>query len=354
MNARALGLVSAALLLAGGCGKKGGPGGWGEMVVPVVAAVVRQQPVEETLEAVGTLMANEQIDVKSEIDGTLETIHFQEGQAVKAGDVLVTLDQTKLRAALTEAEANLKMAESTRARYATLLETRAVAQQEADQAHATWAAQQALVERLQSELEDATIKAPFDGMAGARAVSMGQFVSRGTSLTMLVDPDPMKVEFRVPERFLGQIRQGQAVKLRTAAYGDEVFAGEVYFIDPQVEPATRTVLLKAAVPNPEGRLRQGMFTNVGLVLQVREHAVVIPETALLQQGDLSFVYVVDPDQKAQMRTVKVGTRLAEQAEIVEGLQAGERVVAEGHQKLHPGAKVAPREEAPAEPAPPPE
>ncbi len=338
-------LMCVVLVAAAGCGKQGGAGR-GEMVVPVVSASARQQAVEETIEAVGTLAANESVDVKSEIDGTIEAIRFDEGQRVEAGQVLVELDHAKRRATLAEAVANLKMAESTRQRYAALLESQAVAQQEADQANATWVANQALVDRLTSELEDATIKASFGGLAGARLLSVGQFISKGTSITTLIDPDPMKLEFRVPERFLGQIKPQQAVKLEAAAYPETAFTGEIYFIDPQIDPATRTVLLKATVPNQDGRLRQGMFAQVKLVVQVKEQAVVIPDAALLYQGDLTFVYAIDDERQAQMRPVTVGLRLSDSVEVTEGLQAGEAVVIEGHQKLHPGAKVAPREPQP--------
>lgn len=335
-------VVSGVLLCTAGCGKKSG-GGWGEMVVPVVVAPAQQQAVQEVIEAVGTLAANERVDIKSETDGTIEAIRFAEGQPVEPGQVLVELEQTKLRAAWAEAVANLKMAESTRQRYVALLESRAVAQQEADQANATWAANQALVDRLTSELDDATIKASFGGIAGARLFSVGQFIARGTSITTLIDPDPMKLEFRIPERFLGQMKPQQAVNLETAAYPGTAFTGEVYFIDPQVDAATRTVLLKATVPNPQGQLRQGMFAKVQLVVQVKARAIVIPETALLHQGDLTFVYAIDGEQKAQRRPVKIGLRLANVVEVLEGLQEAEQVVVEGHQKLHPGAKVAPRQ-----------
>ncbi len=349
MNASII-LLMSLLLLAAGCGKKG-QNGWGEMVVPVVAAPAQQQAVEETIEAVGTLAANERVEVKSEADGTVEAIHFEEGQQVEAGQVLAELDQAKLRAALAEAEANLKLAETTRQRYGALLQTQAVAQQEVDQTEATWAASHALVERLTAELKDAIIRAPFAGMAGARLFSVGQFVPRGTTMTTVSDQDPMKVEFRIPERFLGQLKPQQAVKVETDAYPDTPFRGEVYFIDPEVEVATRTLLLKAVVPNPQGRLRQGMFARVALVMKVNEQAVVIPETALLHQGDLTFVYVIDGEEHAQMRPVTVGVRLVNAVEIIEGLQPGEHVVLEGHQKLHPGAKVAPRPPDPSESAP---
>jgi RND family efflux transporter MFP subunit len=335
-------LLTSMLLVGSGCGKPGAGGGWGDRVVPVVAATAQEQPVEDTIAAVGTLEANESIEVKSEVDGTIASIEFEEGQRVVAGQVLVTFDQAKWRAALSEAQANLRMAETTKQRYAALLQTKAVSRQEVDQANAAWAANQALVERLTAELEEATITAPFDGLAGARLLSVGQFIPRGTAITTLIDPDPMKLAFTVPERLLGTVQTGQPVTLTVAAYPDTALLGAVYFIDPEVDPDTRTVLLKATVPNADGRLRQGMFAHAELVMGVHRRAVVIPETALLYQGDLVFVYAIDPEQTVRMQPVKIGRRLADAVEVREGLRAGDRVVTEGHQKLHPGAKVAPQ------------
>jgi membrane fusion protein (multidrug efflux system) len=330
------------LVFATGCGKEDGGGGRGGMAVPVVTAPATRQVVEEMIEATGTLAANEKVEIQSETDGVIAAILFNEGEPVRAGQVLVRLDPAQRRANLTEAEAHLKMAETSRKRYTALLATGVVARQEADQAEAAWAAQQARVERLKSELDDAVIRAPFDGVTGARLPSLGQFIPKGTRITTLMDSDPMKVEFHIPERFLGQLALRQAVKMKTAT-NPEATTGEVYFIAPQVDATTRTVLLKATVPNPDGRLRQGMFAQVSLIRETREGAIVIPEIALLHQGETTFVYAVGAEQKAERRDVKVGLRMADSLEIVEGLQEGDLVVIEGHQKLHPGATVAPRE-----------
>ena len=346
------GWLAGMLLFCAGCGKgkSGGGGGWAEMVVPVVAATAQEQAIEDTITAVGTLDANESVDVKSEIDGTIASIEFEEGEPVAAGDVLVTFDQAKWRAALAEAQANLRMAETTRQRYAALQQSRAVSKQEVDQVNATWAANHALVDRLTAELAEATVTAPFAGITGARLLSLGQFIARGTTITTLIDPDPVKVAFGIPERSLNAIRIGQQVTVHVAAYPDTPTTGAVYFVDPQVDDATRTVLVKATVPNPDGRLRPGMFAQVELIVGIHQHAVVIPETAVLYQGDLTFVYAIDDAQTAQMRPVKIGRRLSDVVEIASGVQAGEHVVTEGHQKLHPGAKVAPSQ-TPATPSP---
>ncbi len=349
MRPRHAALALAALLgsgaLATGCGKpKGnGPGG---MVVPVVGFAAKQQPLEETIALVGTLEANERVDIKSELAGRIEEIAFEEGQRVTQGQVLIRIDRTELDASLAQAEADLQLAASTHARYAALAESRAVSQQEVDQASASLAAKQAALELVKAQLEDATITAPFDGVAGERLVSLGQYVAIGAPLTTVIDADPMKAAFDVPEHHFAQLQAGQAIQLTVAAYPDAQFQGEVYFVDPQVRADTRTVLVKALVPNADGRLRPGMFASLRLVTQVRARALVIPESAILLQGQTTSLFVVKEGGVVEPRVVTAGVRLAGMVEITSGLQAGEMVIVEGVQKVFPGATVSVRPEAP--------
>jgi membrane fusion protein (multidrug efflux system) len=302
-----------------------------------------EQPVEERVALVGTLAANEAVDIKSELDGVIEEVAFEEGASVESGRVLFRIDRAKLEASLSEAEANLKLAEATLGRYTALAESRAVSRQEVDQARTGFEVRLAAVELMRAQVEDATITAPFEGTVGSRLVSVGQYVTKGQPLTSLVDTDPMKVEFDVPERFLSRVAEAQELTMQVAAYPADRFRGTVYFVDPRVNPDTRTVLVKARLPNPDGRLRAGMFANLELILQVRKQAVVIPESALLLEGDRASVFVVE-DGKAQPRPVTPGVRLAGAMEIREGLQPGELVVIEGTQKLGPGVPVEVREE----------
>jgi membrane fusion protein (multidrug efflux system) len=341
----ALGLVAA---LAAGCGR-GGPGGHGEMVVNVVVFASRQQAVQERVPLVGTLEANEAVALMSELDGTVETVRFEEGQPVAAEDVLLEFDRGKLRASLAAAVAELQAAEARLARYQHLVDSGAVSRQELDDAAAARERLSAAADLAQEHLRDAVVRAPFDGAIGERLVSPGQFVTRGEPLAWVVDLDPIKAEFRVPERYLGRLKPGQSVDVRVAAY-DKRFTGEVTFVDPQVDEATRTVLVKAAIPNPDGALRRGMFANLDLILQVRPRAVVIPESALLLRGETASVFVVEEDV-AQPREVTAGLRLPGFVEIASGLKPGELVVVEGTQKLRPGASVKTRvaEEPPAPP-----
>jgi len=336
-------LAWVALLAGSGCHRGDGaaPAAGGRVMpaTQVIAAEARRQPVAETLSLVGTLAANEMIELKSEVDGTVEEIRLNEGQLAAKGDLLVRLDERKLAAAVAEAEANHELHRLTYERNQRLLKEKLVSQQDYDQTIAAYNASGASLELKRQQLRDAKIYAPFAGMLGARSVSPGQVIARNTTLGWLVDLDTVKLEVAVPERFLGQLRAGQPLELAVAAFPGEKFKGEVYFIGPQVDPVTRTVFVKARVTNPDRKLRPGMFANLELTLRLKEQAIVIPESAVMASGDRNVVYVIGEDGTAQLRPVQLGTRLAGQVEVTKGLNGGEQVVAEGLQKVRPGGKV---------------
>lgn len=332
----ALFLSSLALTGCGNQKRKEPPGGF---AVSIVAETVTEEKIEEKISLVGSLAADEFVEIKNEIAGVIEEVGFDEGQPVEKGQMLFMIDADKLKASLAQAEANLGLAKTTFNRVSSLIKAGAVSLQEYDQAQSDLEAKQAERELIKARLKETVIAAAFDGVMGERRVSLGQFVNQGATLTYLINQDPLKAEFRVPERFLGQLKEGQTIEVTVAAYLDEEFKGEVYFIDPQVEEQTRTALVKAKLPNPEGKLRRGMFANLNLIVNVRPRALVVPEEALILKGDDVFVFVVDPQSKAQMKKVKVGVRLPGKAEIVEGLAEGENVVVEGYQKIGPGSAV---------------
>ncbi len=345
----AMNLALASLLTACGGAPPAGGGPPPGTQMRVKAGPAGLERIEERFPLVASVAANESVLIKSEIDGTVETIAFQEGQRVQAGDLLIRLDTSKLAAAVADAEANFSLAESTRERAASMFRERTISAQEHDQALSAHASRKAALQLARQQLKDAEIKAPFEGVVGARLVSPGQVISRTLTLTSLVDADPVKVEFRIPERLVGRVRTGQTVVFHVAAYPGEDFRGDVYFVSPEVDPATRTVLVRALQSNADGRLRPGMFGNMDLVLETRADAVVIPETALVHRGDAVFVFLVDESGAAQMRPVVPGQRLPGRVEIREGLQAGDLVIREGLQKLGPGApvEVVPDAETPA-------
>jgi len=329
-------------LIFSGCG--GGEGGGPQQgsAVNVVVAPVERQKVTEVIDLVGSLTPNERVEIKSEISGLISRIHFEEGNTVAEGKLLVALDDQKLRARLAEAKANFTLARSNRDRNKTLLESKTISEQTYDQLIGDFDVAAATLELRKRELEDARIVAPFDGVVGYRQVSPGQFVQVGQTMTVLVNMNPIKADFDVPERFIGQLRTGQRIDITVAAYAQSAFTGEVYFISPEVEVTTRNVLVRAFIDNASGLLKPGMFGNLKLVLQEKEDALVIPESALIMRAEKSMVMVVDDDNIAQMRTVRAGIRMEGALEILEGLRAGERVIVEGHQKVGSGTPVNPR------------
>lgn len=355
-RAAALGVVLSSLaisLIGAGCrkpaptGAPSGPPAKGAFAIQVVAVETRLKPISESVGLVGSITANEFVQVKAEMDGTIKEVAFNEGQRVEKGQLLIAIDESRLETALNQAEANLKLSGATYERTRRLLGEKLVAPQEHDQAVATHAVNEATVALMRRNLKDARIVAPFTGIVGAREVSPGQVISQNTILTSLVDLDTVKVEVQVPERYLSQLQIGQPLKFTVAAFPGSVFEGSVYFISPQLDAGTRTALVKAKVPNDQGKLRGGMFASLELSLRLRDSALVIPEPALISNGDKVSVFVVDQEAKAQMRPVTVGLRLAGQAEILKGLAAGDKVVVEGIQKLAPGmpVKMAPPEAA---------
>ncbi len=347
-TAQLLGCVLLPLLALSGCTPAGNPADSAARPTPQVVAVPAvQETVSETLSQIGSLTPNEQIEIKAEVDGTIEQINFFEGEKVEAGRLLVKLDETKSAASLHEAEANYALSKSNYERAKELLDSRLISHQEFDQTSASFAANDAAVQLRRRNLKDSVIRAPFEGIVSTRMVSPGQVISRNTTLTWLVDLDPVKVEINVPERFLSQVLPGQDIAVKVAAWPGEVFSGKVFFVAPYVDPETRTLLVKASLPNPDLKLKPGMFASMDLTLQVRTNAIIIPETAINQvlDGNRAVIMVVDANNMAQKRPIKIGLRLERRVEVVEGLEPGELVIVEGLQKIGPGMPVvlAPKE-----------
>ncbi|MBM3845157.1 MAG: efflux RND transporter periplasmic adaptor subunit [Verrucomicrobia bacterium] len=331
-----------------GCGPRSSPASGGPpsgFSVQVVAIPAREEPVIESVRLIGSIAPNESVEIKAETDGVLDQIAFSEGQPVAKGELLASLDDTKFRASLVQAEASLRLARSNFERARQMLDEKLIPQRDFDQASAMMAEQEANTALMQRNLKDTRILAPFSGIAGARQVSPGQVITRSTLLGSLVDLKEVKVELQAPERYLGQLQPGQRIQFSVAAFPDLSFDAEVYFISPQLDPNTRTALIKARASNSDLKLKGGMFASLDLRLQLRQSALVIPEPALMNNGDSVFVFVVGSDGKAAMRPVQVGLRLAGKAEILKGLAPGDQVIVEGVQKLGPGVpvKLAPAE-----------
>ena len=340
---RAFARIAVLTAVAGLCGCGGSPSGQdappGAWSVRAVVAPVRREAVEDRLSLVGSLAARDAVDVASEADGRIETILFDEGQPVTNGQVLIRLDSDKAGAKVEQAQARFRLSETDFGRGRDLLESETISQQEYDRLEAAFIEARASLVLSEEDLEDVTVVAPFDGVVGKRHVSPGQFITRGMALTSVVRMDPLDAEFNVPERYLGRLEVGQRIEISTVAYPDRAFPGRVTFLAPQVNLSTRTIAVEAEIANDHGLLRPGMYGKLDLILRVQEQALVIPEAAILIQGDRATVVVMNDEDVAEFRPVTVGIRLPSRAVIDAGLVEGERVVVEGHQKLGPGVPI---------------
>jgi len=316
------------------------PQNQGNQSVRVVTETAREQNIAEDIRLVGTLSANESVSIASEIAGIVENIHFEEGDTVKRDHLLLKLNTNKLEAQIAETKAEYDLAKANYERGKSLIKENVISVEEFDQRESSFRNLEGLLENRREQLEDAFIRAPFEGVLGERMVSPGQYINAGQTLTRLVDLAPIKAEFKVPERFIGQLEMDQSVAITVSPYPNKTFRGKVYFISPEVDESTRTILVKARIPNEDTLLKPGMFANLELTLDVRRGAVVIPESAVFLQGDQKFVYVFQEDGTAGLRPVTTGRRLPGRVEIISGIESGERVIAEGHpQKLFPGVAV---------------
>jgi membrane fusion protein (multidrug efflux system) len=307
----------------------------------VVVAEARRERVVETLSRVANIQANEMVAISSETDGVVQEMPFEEGQKVEKGQLLVRLDETKLAATLAQAEANFKLSEANFERAKQLAAEKLISQQEFEQNAATFQANQANLDFTKRQLKDAKILAPFEGVVSSRQVSPGQIITKNTIISWLIDYDPVKVEFHVPEKFLGQVKEKQPIEVTVEAFPNEIFRGKVFFVSPYVDPTNRTAQVKAYIPNPDHRLKPGMFASLQLTLLVRENSTVIPEAAITQilTNSQAMVIAVDGSGTAQLRKIKTGVRLVGAIEVLEGLKPGEKVIVEGLQKVVPGAPV---------------
>jgi membrane fusion protein (multidrug efflux system) len=310
-----------------------------DFFVSAVVAPVSAETVSDTVAVVGSLEARDTVEVLSEVAANVVEILFTEGDPVRKGDILVRLDDAKLSARLAEARARRNLAETNFKRAEDLLASDTISQAEHDQVKAEYDVAVAGYNLLKRELDDTVLKAPFDGIMGARLVSPGQLVSIGQRLTSIVRLDVLEASFRIPERHVGQIRNGQPVIMDTVARPGEPIRGEVFFVDPVIDSRTRSVLAKARVDNTDLLLRPGMFGTLLVVLSERENALVVPESAVRYAGEQASVVVMNGENRAEFRNVTVGQRQPGRVEITSGLTAGEVVVVEGYQKMGPGTGI---------------
>ena len=343
--------------------------------VPVTTARAATRDVPVTLQVVGRAEAYESVALKSRIDGQVVAVLFTEGQHVNQGDVLIRLDPKDFAARLQQAEANaardqalVAKTRSDTARYSALKNRNFVSEEKVNDirtneaaASASLLASKAAVELARLQLSYATIRAPFDGVVGARLVYPGSSVKiNDTTLAVVNRVRPLLVSFSVPEKYLSRVRAAMAsatgktgsMKVDISLPGDKTqhLEGEVRFIDNAVDTSTGTIQMKAVLPNADEKLTPGQFINVSLLLDTLVKAVTVPNEAVQQGAEGNFVFVVKDDNSVDMRKIVTAASAGGLTAISTGVQADETVVTDGQLRLAPGVRIKARETGPTSPA----
>ena len=307
----------------------------------VETAVATVQSVEDRFETVGTLEAEDEATIVSEIGGIVVSVPFQEGGAISRGELIVKLDDHESKAELDRANATKDQAQLSYNRIKSIVEQGAGAQQDLDDAGAALKVAEANAAYAQARFEKTRITAPFSGIVGARRVSVGTYVQPGTPITEMARASELRVNFTAPERFLAQLQRGSKVSVSTTAFPGYVLEGKIDVIEPQVDSRTRSVGIVARVANPENKFRPGMSANVAAVMSERDEALTVPSEAVVIDQNQPVVYVVKPDCTVSRTVIELGSRMPDMVEVVSGLDEGARIVRAGHQKIFEGAKVIP-------------
>lgn len=326
--------------------------------VSVAVATASERSWQNLLPAVGSLKALQGVDLSLEVAGTVRALQFESGQAVKAGQPLLLLDSEVETALLGTAQADLGLAQVDYGRGSQLVGDRAISRGEFDRLSAQLLKNKATVAQLKASLAKKSIVAPFSGTIGIRRVDVGDYLASGTVIATLQDLSSLFVDFYVAEQAVPKLKVGQSVQVNVAAYPGEYFVGQVSAINPKVEDSTRNVLVRATLPNPQGRLLPGMFANLQVLLPAPRTEVVVPESAITYTLYGDSLYVVSqkkgedgavqtdangkPLLVAERRAIQTGERRDGVVVVSKGLAAGEQVVSGGQLKLVNGASIAPK------------
>ncbi|MEO8002459.1 MAG: efflux RND transporter periplasmic adaptor subunit [Arenimonas sp.] len=319
-------------------GTPGPGGGKGGPPAVVISTQVVEKKWGDRVQAIGTAKARESIEIASRVSDKISRVHFESGDSVRAGQVLISLQTGSDSGNLAVAQAQVKDADRQFIRGEQLAKEKLVSASQLDTLRSNRDAARARAQAAQATLSDRVIVAPFSGVLGLRQVSPGQLIGTGTMITTLDDVSKIKVDFSLPEVQMATLKTGLTIEARSDAYPNEVFTGRVISVDSRVDVASRSIAAQAEIDNPDNKLRPGMLLEIN-VLQSQRTALVIPELALQQLGSESFVYRVTLDGTVEKTIVKPGSRSFGFVEITQGLKAGDRIVVEGTSKLRPGQNI---------------
>ncbi len=315
---------------------QGGPG----QALPVNVITLKKETLNNQLSVTGTILPNESVSLRSEISGLVTKINFKEGQYVTKGTPLVYLNDEELQAQYQRLQYTQKLFETQENRQKQLLEREAISQEEYDIALNQFNTALSDIKLVEAQLAKTVIRAPFNGVLGLRLISEGSVIGTQDVITSVVNIDPIKIEFSIPERYSTQVSVGSPIYFSNESTTQEV-QGTVYAFEPQIDLATRTLKLRAQSPNKEGKFLPGMFVKIRFILGVQENALMVPAESVIPELSSYKVFVVGKDGKAEQRIVEIGTRTDTHVQILSGLNEGEQVLTSGLMQVRPGMPIQP-------------
>lgn len=305
--------------------------------IGVDGEIVKAKSLQNTIFSNGTLISNEEVELRSEISGKITQILFEEGRRVKKGDLLVKINDSELQATLKKNKSRETLARDREFRYRQLLEKNLTSQQEYDVQLSELNSVIADVDFTKAQIEKTEIQAPFDGVIGLRSVSVGSYISPQTRIATLQSTNPMKVDFSVPQKYFGLIREGKTIFVKLASTG-RTYTGKIYAVEPKIDLNTRTVQARALIPNERNELTPGAYVEINIVLESLDTAVLVPTEVIVPDisGEKVFVY---KNGKAFAQTVTTGIRTENEIQIVSGLSVGDTLITSGIIQLRPNGNV---------------
>ena len=318
---------------ASGITQGGGRGG----KLSVDAMIIKSAPLDNKLNVTGSVLPNESLELRSEVSGKIVSIYFREGKQVRKGELLIQTNDDEIEAQLEKQKYNRKLNEDNEFRQRKLLEKDAISQEEYDNALNRLNTAGADIRLLETQLEKTRISAPFDGVIGLRFVSEGAYISPSTTIATLYNISPAKIEFAIPGRYSTQVTPGK--KIRFTIESDlKVYEGQVYAIEPRIDPTTRTLKIRAIAENRGGNLLPGQFVKVELILESMANAILVPTEAVIPEQEGKKVFILE-NGKAKEVFIETGIRTANSLEVLLGLKVNDTLLTTGILQLRKGMDV---------------
>lgn len=305
--------------------------------IPVEGFIVKSDRLEHKIFATGTVVANEEVELRSETSGMITNIYFEEGSRVQKDDLLLKINDADLQAQLLKQKYQLELATDREGRQKQLLEKNLISQENYDFALNALNTVKADIAFLEAQIRKTEIHAPFDGIIGLKYISQGSYITPTTRIANLIDLDPIKIDFSVPEKYANNVRKGDRFTYKIVG-AEKTYQGTVLAVEPKIDPGTRTLQIRGLSPNESSQILPGAFAEVDLVIRNIAQAVMVPTVALIPelQGQKVFLY---QNGKATSKSVTTGIRTDTRVQILDGLAPGDTLITSGILQIRPGTAV---------------